>query len=97
MGRKRKKGSNNKGKKKSSLNIDLAVICLFVISVLLFVLIYAEKGAIGEILSPALGGIIGFIKYEDIPVIKSVIINVIINFVFFIVISPSYIVFFYYI
>lgn len=65
MGRKRKKSNtnNNKGKKKSSLNIDLAVICLFVVSILLFVLIYAEKGAIGEILSPALGGIIGFIKY----------------------------------
>ena len=65
MGRKRKKGNtnNNKGKKKSSLNIDLAVICLFIVSILLFILIYAEKGVIGEILSPALGGIIGFIKY----------------------------------
>ncbi len=65
MGRKRKKNTTNskKGKKKSSLNIDLAVICLFIVSILLFILIYAEKGVIGEILSPALGGIIGFIKY----------------------------------
>ena len=32
-------------------------------SILLFILIYGEKGVVGEILSPALGGIIGFIKY----------------------------------
>jgi len=31
--------------------------------VLLFVLIYGETGAIGVVLSPVLGGIIGFIKY----------------------------------
>ena len=70
MGRKKK--STNTGKrsyttkntrKKSGINIDLAVIGLFIVSILLFVLIYGEKGAIGEILSPALGGIIGFIKY----------------------------------
>ena len=66
MGRKRKK-TNKKytknNKKKTGINIDLAVIGLFIVSILLFVLIYGEKGAIGEILSPALGGIIGFIKY----------------------------------
>lgn len=58
---KRKRGNNKKNKNR--INIDLAVIMLFVISILLFVLIYGEKGAIGEILSPTLGGIIGFIKY----------------------------------
>ena len=68
MGRKRKKTNNGKNKgnssrKKTGINIDLAVIVLFIVSILLFVLIYGEKGAIGEILSPALGGIIGFIKY----------------------------------
>ena len=67
MGRKKKRNTTNrkynKNKKKSGINIDLAVIGLFVVSVLLFVLIYGEKGVIGEILSPALGGIIGFIKY----------------------------------
>ncbi len=70
MGR-RKKSTNSSKKnytskntrKKSVINIDLAVIGLFIVSILLFVLIYGEKGAIGEILSPALGGIIGFIKY----------------------------------
>ncbi len=59
MGRKKKKKSANK----SVGNIDLAVIVLLVISILLFVLIYGETGAIGQMLSPMLGGIIGFIKY----------------------------------
>ncbi len=59
MGRKRKKKST----KNSKGNIDLAVIVLLVISILLFILIYGENGAIGEVLSPMLGGIIGFIKY----------------------------------
>ena len=39
------------------------MIGLFIVSILLFALIYGENGAIGEILSPALGGIIGSIKY----------------------------------
>ena len=60
----RKKTNTNKNtRKKSGINIDLAVIGLFIVSILLFALIYGENGAIGEILSPALGGIIGFIKY----------------------------------
>ena len=69
MGRKKKSTNSGKRKytkntrKKSGINIDLAVIGLFLVSILLFILIYGEKGAIGEILSPALGGIIGFIKY----------------------------------
>lgn len=64
MGRKKKKGNTSNSKsRKTGINIDLAVIVLFVLSILLFVLIYGEKGAMGEILSPALGGIIGIIKY----------------------------------
>ncbi len=63
----RKKGSKNKNgkkaKKASGINIDLAVIILLIISILSFILVYGEKGAIGEVLSPALGGLMGFIKY----------------------------------
>ena len=62
MGRKRKYTTKNR-KRNSGINIDLTVIILFVLSILLFVLIYAQKGIIGEIISPALGGIIGVIKY----------------------------------
>jgi S-DNA-T family DNA segregation ATPase FtsK/SpoIIIE len=59
----RKRSSKKKSNKKSTGNIDLAVIILLVVSILLFVLIYGENGAIGEMLSPMLGGVIGFIKY----------------------------------
>ncbi len=65
MGRRKKRNTSKttNNKKSTGLNIDLVVIILFVISILLFILIYGEKGVIGEVLSPALGGIIGFIKY----------------------------------
>jgi len=65
LGRKRKynKKTNNPSKKTRRSYIDLNVVMMFVISILLFVVIYGENGAIGEILSPALGGIVGFIKY----------------------------------
>ena len=61
MGRKRK--TSNKKNSRKKVNIDLAIVTLIMLSILLFVLIYGEKGAIGEILSPMLGGIMGFIKY----------------------------------
>ena len=48
---------------------------MFVVTILSFVLIYGENGVVGEILSPALGGIIGIIKY----VIPSSIIKIDIN------------------
>jgi S-DNA-T family DNA segregation ATPase FtsK/SpoIIIE len=70
LGRKRKNSrgtsrstTQNRSKNKSKYSLDLAVISLLLISILLFVLIYGETGAIGEVLSPVLGGIIGFIKY----------------------------------
>lgn len=64
MGKKRRKTTTTRQKKRrSSSNIDLAVIGCFVIGVLLTILIYAETGVIGQILSPVLGGIIGIIKY----------------------------------
>lgn len=62
MGKKRKKSSNTRQKKKTS-NIDLVVVGCFMIGILLTILIYAETGTVGEVLSPVLGGIIGVIKY----------------------------------
>ena len=61
MGRKRK--SKNIVQKKKQMNEDIMIVVLFVLTILLFILIYGEAGALGEILSPALGGIIGWIKY----------------------------------
>lgn len=63
MGRKRRKTSGTKQKKKKNSSIDLAVIGCFVIGILLMILIYAETGTVGEVLSPVLGGIIGKVKY----------------------------------
>ena len=60
MGRKKKSKITQK---KKQMNEDIMVVVLFVLTILLFILIYGEAGALGEILSPALGGIIGWIKY----------------------------------
>lgn len=64
MGRRKKRTNKSYNRKQNNgINIDLAVVMLFLASLLLFVLIYGEKGVIGEILSPVLGGIVGFIKF----------------------------------
>ena len=58
MGRKRKVAQ-----KKKKVNENVLVIVLFILSIILFVVIYGNAGTLGEILSPSLGGIIGWIKY----------------------------------
>ena len=50
-------------KKQPKVSIDIAVVIMIIISILLAVLIYTQSGFIGEHLSPALGGIMGGIKY----------------------------------
>lgn len=52
-----------KKKQEPKISIDVAVVVMLLISVLLAVLIYTKSGFLGEHLSPALGGIMGFIKY----------------------------------
>ena len=61
MSRKRKK--TKRSNKKKNKNMDLTVVALIVLSIMLAVLIYTKSGYIGEVLSPMLGGIIGWIKY----------------------------------
>ena len=56
---KRRKRNN----KKTFLTGDVAIVLLIIMSILLAILIYAETGTLGKILSPMLGGIMGFIKY----------------------------------
>ena len=63
---KRRKTTTSKGskrKKQKTSKIDLAVVSLIFISVLLVVLIYTNSGYLGEHLSPALGGVMGWMKY----------------------------------
>ena len=56
---------DRKGKraKKNKIDINVAVVFMFLISILLAILIYTKSGYIGEHLSPILGGIMGGIKY----------------------------------
>ena len=49
--------------KKNRFDINVAVVFMFLISILLAILIYTKSGYIGEHLSPMLGGIMGVIKY----------------------------------
>lgn len=50
-------------KKKKQIDMNIAVVGLVLLSLLLMILIYSKSGSIGKILSPMLGGIMGFIKY----------------------------------
>ena len=52
-----------RAKKTSKFDINVAVVFMFLISILLAILIYTKSGYIGEHLSPILGGIMGAIKY----------------------------------
>ena len=55
---------SKKGRKKEKkVSLDVAVVSMIIMSILLVVLIYMKSGFIGEHLSPALGGIMGYIKY----------------------------------
>ena len=56
------KKSNNR-KRKNTVDIDLAVVFMIIVSILLAVLIYTNSGYIGRTLSPLLGGIMGWMKY----------------------------------
>ena len=66
MGRKKKRSTSKQTKRKNKNTFDfdfVAVIALIVLGILSFLIIYAQSGTAGQILSPALGGILGGIKY----------------------------------
>ena len=60
---KRRKTKRTKQTKQAKVSIDVAVVAMLLASILLAVLIYTKSGFLGEHLSPALGGIMGSIKY----------------------------------
>lgn len=62
-GRKKKTITRPKSNVKPKVGIDVAVVSMIIISILLAILIYTKSGFLGEHLSPALGGIMGLIKY----------------------------------
>ena len=62
MGRKRKRKTST-SKRKKGMSLDVAVLLMILVSILLVVVIYFENGILGEVVTPVLGGTIGFIKY----------------------------------
>ena len=50
-------------KKQEQRKLNITVAILIVVSILLAVLIYTKSGYLGQNLSPALGGVLGYIKY----------------------------------
>ena len=56
------KGRKSK-KKQMQKKLNITVAVLIVLSILSAVLIYTQSGYLGKTLSPALGGILGYIKY----------------------------------
>ena len=50
-------------KRKVKVGIDVVTVAMIIVSILLAILIYTKSGFLGEHLSPALGGIMGSIKY----------------------------------
>ena len=70
MAKKRTYNRNQSGKKtakrttrKQASKIDMAIVILFILSILSAVLIYTKSGIIGVKLTEILGGIIGIIRY----------------------------------
>ena len=57
------KRKKSRKKQEPKVTIDVAVVGMIIASILLGILIYSKAGFLGETLSPALGGIMGFIKY----------------------------------
>ena len=50
-------------KRKKTVDNNIYVVALILISILLAILIYSQSGSLGRTLSPMLGGIMGFMKY----------------------------------
>ncbi len=57
------RGKGKKKKQEETRKLNITVTVLLVIAVLSAVLIYTKQGKLGQTLAPALGGILGYIKY----------------------------------
>ena len=60
-----KRGRPAKKKQTAPVNndVNMTILALIVIAIVLGIVIYTKQGYLGETLSPALGGLIGYIKY----------------------------------
>lgn len=57
------RGKGKKKKQEETRKLNITVTVLLVIAVLSAVLIYTKQGKLGQTLAPALGGVLGYIKY----------------------------------
>ena len=62
MAKKKRKSSKKKSTAKA-IDIELVIILLVILGILSFLVIYGKSGAVGQMLSPTLGGMLGGIKY----------------------------------
>ena len=53
----------SKKKQLEEKKLNATVVIMIVLAILLGVLIYMKAGVVGETISPALGGVFGYIKY----------------------------------
>ena len=55
-----------RGRKKGrahAVDIDIAIVLCLIFAILSFVILFGNKGAMGRVMNPILGGIIGSVKY----------------------------------
>lgn len=62
-GKRAKKVSKKAQEERDNRKLNIMVCILILIAIILAVLIYSKQGYLGKTLSPALGGVLGFIKY----------------------------------
>ena len=59
----KKKVSKATKKKQEQRKLNITVMVVILVAIVLAVLIYTKSGYLGKTLSPALGGVFGYIKY----------------------------------
>ena len=58
----RKKGSKSKSRK-AAVDVDIAMILCIIMAILSFIVLFGNKGVMGKVLNPVMGGVIGSVKY----------------------------------
>jgi S-DNA-T family DNA segregation ATPase FtsK/SpoIIIE len=63
----RKKGSGKSRsyntKRKNAIDIDIAMVLCLILAILSFIILFGNKGVMGKVMNPIMGGLIGSVKY----------------------------------
>ena len=63
-GRKKSTGKSRGYKsRKPSIDVDIAMIVCIIMAILSFIVLFGNKGAMGRVMNPIMGGIVGAVKY----------------------------------